>query len=103
MREKAPTAIEQAINAELDSCEEDTFCLMPKACSIILRNYLPNDDERGNKLIDEFIDGKKSLREVGTEVDAHPELLDALSKKIDLDAHFNRLGEKQEQHGQENV
>lgn len=103
MREKAPTAIEQAINAELDGCQEDTFCLMPKACGIILRNYLPDDDRHGNELIDDFIGGKKSLREVGTEVDAHPELLDALSKKVNLDMHFNELGENQEQNGQESI
>ena len=88
MREKAPTAIEQTINAELDTCVDDPPCQMSKACGIIIRNYLSPDDKHGDELIDEFIGGKKTLKEIGTELGAHQELLDALSKKIDIDAHF---------------
>lgn len=106
MKEKAPTAIEQAINAELATCEDDSYCQMSKACGIIIRNYLSSDDKHGDELIDKFVEGKKTLKEIGTELGAHQELLDALSKKINLDAHFsksNELEEKPEQHGQDEV
>lgn len=101
MKEKAETAIEQAIGAELATCEDDTYCQMSKACGIIIRSYLSPDDKHGDELIDKFVAGEKTLKEIGTELGAHKEFLDALSKKIDIDSHFSSSSEQKDEQEKE--
>jgi len=64
-------------------------CEMAAAAGIIITKYCKKSEKECDRLRDEFIEGKYSLRKLGEMLGAEEEIMKLFAKDIDLDAKFN--------------